>query len=104
MIDVAYALGTPPGGAAGSNSFMSFVPLIFMFAIFYFLLIRPQQKKAKEHRTLLDSLQKGDQIVTAGGVHGKVTAIEEGIVTIEVANGVNIRINKGYIASVAKKS
>ncbi len=104
MIDVAYALGTTPGGEAGASSFMNFIPLIFMFAIFYFLLIRPQQKKAKEHKALLDSLQKGDQIVTAGGVHGKVTAIEEGIVTIEIANGVNVRINKGYIAAVTNKS
>lgn len=60
---------------------MNLVPLIFMFAIFYFLLIRPQQKKAKEHRTLLDSLKKGDQVITAGGMHGKVTAIDENVVT-----------------------
>ncbi len=76
--------------------------MVVMFAIFYFLLIRPQQTKAKEHKQLLESLQKGDQIVTAGGIHGKVTAIDEGVVTIEVATGVNIRINKGYIATIAK--
>jgi preprotein translocase subunit YajC len=97
-------MGTPPGGAAGSSSFMSFVPLIFMFAIFYLLLIRPQQKKAKEHKALLESLQKGDQIVTAGGIHGKVTAIDEGVVIIEIATGVNIKMNKGFIASVTKKA
>ncbi len=97
-------MGTPPGGATGSSSFMSFVPLIFMFAIFYLLLIRPQQKKAKEHKALLESLQKGDQIVTAGGIHGKVTAIDEGVVVIEIATGVNIRMNKGFIASVTKKA
>jgi len=82
---------------------MGFIPLILMFAIFYLLLIRPQQKKAKEHKALLESLQKGDQIVTAGGIHGKISAIDEGVVIVEIATGVNIRINKGYIASVTKK-
>ncbi|MRR06184.1 MAG: preprotein translocase subunit YajC [Deltaproteobacteria bacterium] len=104
MLTLAYALGTPAGGASGSSSFMSFIPLIFMFAIFYFLLIRPQQKKAKEHKALLETLKKGDQIVTAGGIHGKVTAIDDGVVVIEIATGVNIRINKGYIATVTKQS
>lgn len=103
MIDLAYAAGSAPGGGSGSG-FMSFIPLIFMFAIFYFLLIRPQQKKAKEHKALLETLQKGDQVVTAGGMHGKVTAIEDGIAVIEVATGVNIRINKAFIASIAKKA
>jgi len=103
MIDVAHAMGASPAGAGSSNPIMTFIPLIFMFAIFYFLLIRPQQKKAKEHRQLLESLQKGDQIVTAGGIHGKVTALEHGVATIEVATGVNIRINKGFIATIAKK-
>lgn len=104
MLTLAYAMGTPPGGATGSSSFMGFLPLIFMFAIFYLLLIRPQQKKAKEHKALLESLQKGDQIVTAGGIHGKVTAIDDGVVVVEIATGVNIRMNKGYIASVTKKA
>lgn len=102
MIDTAYAAGLPFGGEIGSG-FMNFVPLIFMFAIFYLLLIRPQQKKAKEHRQLLESLQKGDQIVTAGGIHGKVTAIDDQIVVVEIATGVNIRINKPFIASITKK-
>ncbi len=83
---------------------MNIVPLIFMFAIFYFLLIRPQQKKAKEHRALLDTLQKGDFVVTAGGMHGKVTALDDKVVTLEVAPGVNVRFNKGYIASLEKKA
>lgn len=73
-----------------------------MFAIFYFLLIRPQQKKAKEHKALLDAIKKGDNVITAGGVHGKVTAVEDTIVTLEVATGVNIKITKTYIAQVKK--
>ena len=102
MIGLAYAMGTPPGGAAngGQSALTSLVPLIIMFAIFYFLLIRPQQKKAKEHKALLDALKKGDKVVTAGGMHGKVTAVEESVVTLEVANGVNIKFNKGHIAAI----
>ncbi len=86
-----------------SSGLASFIPLIFMFAIFYLLLIRPQQKKAKEHRALLEALKKGDQVVTAGGIHGKITAVEDNIVTLEIATGVNIKINKGFIANIVKK-
>ena len=105
MTGLAYAMGTPPGGAAagGQSAITSLVPLIIMFGIFYFLLIRPQQKKAKEHKALLEALKKGDSIVTAGGIHGKVTAVEETVVTIEVANGVNIKLNKGHVAAVVEK-
>ena len=106
MIGLAFAMGTPPGGGAGGgmqSGITSLVPLIIMFAIFYFLLIRPQQKKAKEHKALLEALKKGDLVVTAGGMHGKVTAVEETIVTLEVANGVNIKFNKGHIAAIVDK-
>jgi len=103
MFGLAFAMGTPVGGQAGGQSaLMNIVPLIFMFAIFYFLLIRPQQKKAKEHRAFLDALKKGDQVITAGGMHGKVIAINENIVTLEIAAGVNIKINKSFIASLKK--
>jgi preprotein translocase subunit YajC len=79
------------------------IMMVLMIGIFYFLLIRPQQKKAKEHKALLEALQKGDQIITAGGIHGKVTAIDDAVVVVEVATGVNIRISKGYVATVVKK-
>ena len=102
MLGLAFAMGSPPGGGGGGgqSAIMNLVPLIFMFGIFYFLLIRPQQKKAKEHRALLDSLKKGDQVITAAGIHGKVTGIDENIVTLEIATGVNIKISKGFIASL----
>lgn len=105
MIGLAFAMGTPPGGGAGGgqSALTSMVPLVIMFGIFYFLLIRPQQKKAKEHKALLDALKKGDQVVTAGGMHGKVTAVEENVVTIEVANNVNIKFNKGHVAAIIDK-
>lgn len=104
MLGLAFAMAGPTQGAAAGGGMMAqfqgLIPLVFMFAIFYFLLIRPQQKKAKEHRALLDALKKGDQVVTAGGMHGKVTALDDQVVTLEIAPGVNVRINKGYIASV----
>lgn len=90
-------------GQGGAGGLMSFIPLIFMFAIFYLLLIRPQQKKAKEHKVLLESLKKGDQVITAGGIHGKVNSVDENVVTLEIATGVNIKINKGFIATIVKK-
>ncbi|HJV66192.1 MAG TPA: preprotein translocase subunit YajC [Geomonas sp.] len=107
MLGLAFAMGPPAGGAAGGAGgamaqFQGMIPLILMFAIFYFLLIRPQQKKAKEHRALLDALKKGDQVVTAGGMHGKVTALDDQVVTLEIAPGVNVKVNKGYIATVKK--
>ena len=106
MLGLAFAMGAPPaGGEAGGMmaQFQGLIPLVFMFAIFYFLLIRPQQKKAKEHRALLEALKKGDQVVTAGGMHGKVSSLDDQVVTLEIAPGVNIKINKGFIATITKK-
>lgn len=108
MYGLAFAMagapGGPAGGAAGGGmaAFQQIIPLVFMFAIFYFLLIRPQQKKAKEHKALLESMKKGDNVITAGGVHGRVTAVDEELVTLEVANNVNIKITKSYIAAIKK--
>jgi preprotein translocase subunit YajC len=90
-------------GSGGASGLTSFIPLIFMFAIFYLLLIRPQQKKAKEHKVLLEALKKGDQVITAGGIHGKVTSVDESVVTLEIATGINIKINKGFVATIVKK-
>ncbi|NBU25049.1 MAG: preprotein translocase subunit YajC, partial [Gammaproteobacteria bacterium] len=71
--------------------------------IFYFLLIRPQQKKAKEHQAMLAALSVGDEVVTAGGIVGKVTAIGEGFVTLEVAPGVNLKFQKFQVSSLVPK-
>ena len=106
MLGLAFAMGSPAGGTSGAGGMMAqfqgMIPLVFMFAIFYFLLIRPQQKKAKEHRALLEALKKGDLVVTAGGMHGKVSALDDQVVTLEIAPGVNVKVNKGFIASVKK--
>lgn len=91
----APAGGAPAGCAGGGLS--SFVPLILMFVIFYFMLIRPQQKKAKEHQNFLSGLKKGDQVVTRGGVVGRVTGVTDTMVTLEVQEKVRMRVLKSYI-------
>ena len=105
LLGVAFAMGTPAGGAAsqgGAAAFMNFVPLIFMFAIFYFLLIRPQQKKAKEHKAMIDALKVGDSVKTAAGIHGKIAGLEDQVVTLEIATGVKIKIDKPFVTTVVK--
>jgi preprotein translocase subunit YajC len=101
-IDLAYAMGTQPGGGQGSQ-IMSFLPIIFIFVIFYFLLIRPQQKRSKEHRALLSNIKVGDTVLTTGGIYGKITGMREDIITVEISEKVRVKINRGNIAGVAKQ-
>ena len=81
---------------------MSFLPIILIFIIFYFLLIRPQQKRAKEHKSLLSNLKVGDQVLTAGGIYGKVTGLREEIITVEISDKVRVKVNRGHIAGVMR--
>ncbi len=93
------------GGAAGA--FGSFIPLILIFAIMYFLLIRPQQKKVKEHQAMVSALRRGDQVVTQGGVIGKVTRVkddDQNEIEIEIAEGVKVRVVRNTIAQVLSKT
>ena len=91
--------------AGGGSAFASFVPLILIFAIMYFLLIRPQQKKVKEHKAMVEALRKGDQIVTQGGVIGKVTKIiDDNEAQVEIADGVRVRIVRHTITQVLNKT
>jgi len=99
---LAYAMGQPPGGGGGS-SMMSFLPIVLIFVIFYFLLIRPQQKRAKEHRTLLSNLKLGDQVLTSGGIYGRVTGLRDDVVTVEISDKVRVKVNRGNIAGVVKQ-
>jgi preprotein translocase subunit YajC len=107
MFGLALAMASAPGGAAdgvggGMAAFQQMIPLIFMFAIFYFFLIRPQKKKALEHKALLESIKRGDNVVTAGGLHGKVFAVENDLVILDVANNVTVKITKSYISAIDK--
>jgi preprotein translocase subunit YajC len=95
----AQAAGGDPLGGFGS-----FVPLILIFVIFYFFLIRPQQKRAKEHKQMLEALRRGDEVITQGGVYGKVTKVKDDDVEVEIADGVKVRVVKGTIANVVSKT
>ncbi|MES2539857.1 MAG: preprotein translocase subunit YajC [Pseudomonadota bacterium] len=91
-----------PGGAA---VFAQFLPIILIFVIFYFLLIRPQQKKMKEHRAMVDALRRGDQVVTSGGIVAKVSKVQDdGMVEVEIAEGVRVKVLKHTITTVLNKT
>jgi preprotein translocase subunit YajC len=98
LINPAYAQGAPQ-----SDAFSFFLPMIVIFVAFYFLLIRPQQKRQKAHTALVSAMTTGDEVLTAGGVLGKVTAVSEHYVTVMVADGVEIKIQKSTVSSVVPK-
>ncbi|MBI5695544.1 MAG: preprotein translocase subunit YajC [Nitrospirae bacterium] len=101
---VAYAMGAPGGGAGGQGGsggmIMMFVQLAIIFGILYFLLIRPQQKKAKEHKAMLDNLKKGDKVLTTGGIYGTIFSIDQNTVVLIVSENVKIKMARGYIAAL----
>lgn len=102
FISPAYAQAA---GAAGPGILGQLLPFVLIFAVFYFLLIRPQQKRAKEHRSMVDNLKRGDQVTTSGGIKGKVTKAAEGNDTIEVeiASGVVVDVVRAMVAEVRDK-
>lgn len=96
MASLAWAADAAPGGAAGGIT--QFLPLILIFVIFYFLLIRPQQKKVKDHQAYISGLKKGDKVITNGGIHGEITGLTDTVVTLEIAENVKIKIARPHIA------
>ena len=100
MISEAFAMAGQPAGGQQGGGYEGIIMLVAMFAIFYFLLIRPQQKRAKQHKELVNNLKQGDQVVSAGGIHGKIVSVEESVVTLEVATGVKIKMNRSAITDV----
>jgi len=101
----AHAMGAAGGaGAEPPSFFVQIMPLIAVAAIFYFLLIRPQQKEAKDRKALLDALKRGDEVVTSGGIFGRVSSIDNDVVTLEIAQNVKIKIKKHGITEVLKKT
>jgi len=98
MSDIAFAQAVP--GLGGPNSMMTLLLFILIFVIMYFMVIRPQQKKTKEHQELLNKLKKNDEVMTSGGIYGKVVALAENVVTLEVAPNVRIRVHRPQISAV----
>jgi preprotein translocase subunit YajC len=105
IIDIAYAMGPSQGSAGPSGGMLgSLIPLILIFVIFYFLLIRPQQKRAKEHKTMIENLKKGDKIITSGGVYGVIEAVGTNTVTVKISENVKVKFGKAYVAAVRASS
>jgi preprotein translocase subunit YajC len=97
---------TAPAAAAGGDlmaTLQSMLPLVLMFVVLYFVMIRPQMKKAKEHKTMIEALAKGDEVATAGGILGKVTKLGDGFIDIEVANGVEVHLQRSAVVQVLPK-
>ncbi|SIO28814.1 protein translocase subunit yajC [Rhodovulum sp. ES.010] len=103
FVTPAFAQAAGGGGAGGA--FASFLPLILIFLIMYFLLIRPQQKKMKEHKQMVEALRRGDQVVTQGGLIGKVSKVkDDGEIEVEIAEGVRVRVVRQTVAQVLNKT
>ena len=98
---ISDAMAADPVGQG--DPLTSFLPLIVIFVIFYFLLIRPQSKKAKEHKQLIEALAKGDEVVTNGGILGKITKVGDNFIALEVAEGVNVKVQRQAVATVMPK-
>lgn len=97
MINPAWA----QAGGGGPSPLVNLFPLVLIFVVFYFLLIRPQQQKAKEHRTMLGNLKVNDEVVTAGGLFGRIVQLSDRIVSLEIAQNVRVRVDRQQIAQLA---
>lgn len=99
MTGVAYAAAPAAGAGAGAaGGIASFIPIILIFVVFYFLLIRPQQKQVKEHQKYLSELKSGAKVVTKGGLHGTITGLTDTVITLEIAQNVRIKVSRDAIA------
>lgn len=105
FISSAFAQTAPAAAAGGDmqSSLMGMLPLVLMFVVLYFVMIRPQMKKAKEHKAMVESLTKGDEVATAGGVLGKVTKVGDSFIGLEVANGVEVQLQRSAVVQVLPK-
>jgi preprotein translocase subunit YajC len=106
FISSAFAQTAPVAAASGGDmmsTLTGMLPLVLMFVVLYFVMIRPQMKKQKEHRTMIDALAKGDEIATAGGLIGKVNKLTDSIVTLEIANGVEVQLQRHAVVQVLPK-
>lgn len=103
FISSAFAQTAPAAAGSTTSSIMSFLPIVLMFVVLYFVMIRPQMKRQKEHRAMIDALAKGDEVATAGGLLGKVTRLGDTNIGIEIANGVEVSLQRSAVVQVLPK-
>jgi preprotein translocase subunit YajC len=105
FISSAFAQSAPAAAAGGDlqSTLMSMLPLVLMFVVLYFVMIRPQMKKQKEHKSMIDALAKGDEVVTVGGILGKVSKMGESHIGLEVSNGVEVQVQRSAVVQVLPK-
>jgi preprotein translocase subunit YajC len=107
LISQAFAQAAPPAATGGADSpfgsLGTMLPLVLMFVVLYFVMIRPQMKKQKEHKALIDALAKGDEVVTFGGILGKVAKLGESYLHVEIANGVEVQVQRSSVVQVLPK-
>ena len=105
FISSAFAQSAPAAAAGGDlqSTLMSMLPLVLMFVVLYFVMIRPQMKKQKEHKSMIDALAKGDEVVTSGGMLGKVSKMGESHIGLEVSNGVEVQVQRSAVVQVLPK-
>ncbi len=100
MAGVAWAQGG--GTAAGPSPIVSMMPIALMFVVLYFLLIRPQQKQRREHESMIENLKRNDEVVTSGGIYGRIQSIADKVVVVEIAPNVRVRLDRAQVATIVK--
>ena len=103
FISEAYAQAAPAAAGGAESTLFSMLPLLLMFVVLYFIMIRPQMKRQKEHKAMIDALAKGDEVVVAGGVIGRVAKLGESILHVEVASGVEVQVQRSAVVQVLPK-
>jgi len=100
---ISSALAQAPAGGAGDSGLLGFLPIVLMFVLLYFLMIRPQMKRQKEQKSMIDALQKGDEVVTAGGIAGKITKLGDAYLTLEIASQTEVSVQKTAVQTLLPK-
>jgi len=103
MVGTAYAMGTSPGGGQSGGGLAPLLMIVVIFGIFYFLLVRPQMKRQKDHTKMLESLKKGDKVITSGGIHGTIVGVKDDIVVIKIAEDVKVEVTKAAVAAIKER-
>jgi len=103
FISEAFAQGAPAAASGGESSLLSLAPLVLMFVVLYFIMIRPQMKRQKEHKAMVEAVAKGDEVVISGGVLGRIAKVGESYLTVEVANGVELQVQRSAVAQILPK-